>query len=81
MSFEKSMSNPAVGPTDGRRRASAAIPSRGHMRHPHSGEAKKGPARLMMVYRGDAADTIARAGLLLHRVIHLVLTENKGAAR
>jgi hypothetical protein len=81
MPFDKYMSNPAVDPTDGRGRASAAILSRGHIRHPPSGEAKRERACSMTVCRGDAADTIARAGLLLHRVIHLVLTEEKGAAR
>ena len=81
MLFDKYMSNPAVDPTDGWGRASAADPSRRRMRRPTSVEARRELARSETVYRGDAADTMARAGSLLRLVIHMALTENKGGAR
>jgi len=81
MSFDKYMSNPAVGPTDGRGRASPAVLARRRMCHPISTEAKREPARSMTVCRGDAADTVAGGGLLLRRVINQALTENKGGLR
>jgi hypothetical protein len=80
MPFDRDMSNSAVGQTDRRDRASAANPSRGRVRHLTSAEAKRKPTRSLTVRRADAADTIARPGLV-PRVIQLMLTEIRGGAR
>ena len=77
MPFDHCLSKPAAGPTDGRGRASSAIPTRRRERHPTSGEAKRAPACSRTDCRGVAAEALASAGFVPQPAV----TEEKGGAR